>query len=57
MYLLGLSLAAAMPAEWRVSARRGWAGEMDGLFRHSPSNDPITVDVAIVRRNRAVNVG
>jgi len=42
MYLLGLSLAAAL---------------LEGLFRHSPSNDPITVDVAIVRRNRAVNVG
>jgi hypothetical protein len=26
-YLLGSSLAAALPAERRVLARRGWAGE------------------------------
>jgi hypothetical protein len=34
MYLLASSLAAAAPAERRVSARRGWAGENDGLFEH-----------------------
>ena len=28
------SLAAALPAEWRVLARRGWAGEKPGLFEH-----------------------
>jgi hypothetical protein len=28
------SLAAALPEEGRVSARRGWAGEMSGLFEH-----------------------
>jgi hypothetical protein len=32
MYLLGSSLAAALPAERRVSARRGWAGENGGHF-------------------------
>ncbi len=26
--------AAASPAERRVVARRGWAGENDGLFEH-----------------------
>jgi len=26
--------AAALPAERRVSARRGWAGEKSGLFEH-----------------------
>jgi len=31
-YLLASSLAAALPAERRVSARRGWAGENHGLF-------------------------
>ena len=31
-YLLASSLAAALPAEWRVSARRGWAGETSGLL-------------------------
>ena len=34
MYLLGPSLAAALPAERRVLARRGWAGENRGLFEH-----------------------
>ena len=28
------SLAAALPAERRVSARRGWAGENSGHFEH-----------------------
>jgi|GEM_PF-6667191 len=28
------SLAAALPAERRVLARRGWAGEKSGLFEH-----------------------
>jgi hypothetical protein len=27
-------LAAAAPVERRVPARRGWAGEMSGLFEH-----------------------
>src|SRR6266850_6470467 len=34
MYLLGPSLAAALPAERRVLARRGWAGEKSELFEH-----------------------
>ncbi len=33
-YLLVSSLAAALPAERRVLARRGWAGEKSGLFEH-----------------------
>jgi hypothetical protein len=36
-YLLASSLAEALPAEWRVLARRGWEGEMSGLFEH-PAN-------------------
>ena len=31
---LGPSLAAALPAERRVLACRGWAGEKSGLFEH-----------------------
>ena len=27
-------LAAALPAEWRVLARRGWAGATVGHFEH-----------------------
>ena len=33
-YASGPSLAAALPAERRVLARRGWAGEKSGLFEH-----------------------
>jgi hypothetical protein len=33
-YLLASSLAAALFAERRVSARRGWAGENRGFFEH-----------------------
>ena len=33
-YLLASSLTAALPAERRVLARRGWAGENRGLFEH-----------------------
>lgn len=33
-YLLRSSLAAALTAERRVSARRGWAGVNRGLFEH-----------------------
>ena len=36
--LLGPSLAAALPAEWRVLARRGWAGEKSELFEHPAKN-------------------
>ena len=31
--------AAALPEEWRVLARRGWAGEKSGLFEHPPRED------------------
>jgi hypothetical protein len=34
MYLLASSLATALPAEQRVLARWGWAGENRGLFEH-----------------------
>jgi hypothetical protein len=34
LYLHGPSLAAALPAERRVLARRGWAGEKSELFEH-----------------------
>ncbi len=33
-YLLASSIAAALPAERRVTVRRGWAGETSGLFEH-----------------------
>jgi hypothetical protein len=33
-YLLASSLAATLPAERRVLARRGWEGENRGLFEH-----------------------
>jgi hypothetical protein len=36
-------LAAALPAERRVLARRGWAGEMSSLFEH-PAGLFLTVD-------------
>ena len=31
---LAASLAAALPVERRVLARRGWAGEISSLFEH-----------------------
>ena len=44
-YLLASSLAAALLAERRVSARRGWAGEKSGLFEHPASHsDAITMN-------------
>ena len=33
-YASGFNSPAALPAEWPVSARRGWAGENRGLFEH-----------------------
>jgi hypothetical protein len=33
-YASGFDSPAALPAERRVSARRGWAGEKSGLFEH-----------------------
>ena len=41
-YLLASLLAAVLPAEWRVSARRGWAGEKAGLFEHPEANLTVT---------------
>jgi hypothetical protein len=42
MYLFASSLAAAKPAERRVSARRGWVGENNGLFEHPASREAWT---------------
>ena len=33
-YASGFDSPAALPAERRVLARRGWAGEKSGLFEH-----------------------
>jgi len=41
LYLLGPSLAAALPAERRVLARRGWVGEMSELFEHPVNVSPV----------------
>ena len=49
-YLLASSLAAALPAERRVLARRGWAGEMSGLFEHPVWRPSV---IAIVLKNEA----
>src|SRR6476660_9220533 len=49
-YLLASSLAAALPAEQRVLARRDWAGEMSGLFEH-PVWHPIVIVIAIVLKS------
>ena len=37
--------AAALPAERRVSARRGWAGEKSGHFEHPARFTPVTQDL------------
>jgi hypothetical protein len=49
-YLLRSSLAAALPAEWRVLARRGWAGEKSGLFEHPAGGG------AVARHMRTIKV-
>lgn len=38
MYFLAVSLAAALLAERRVLARRGWAGEIVGIFEQPVCN-------------------
>ncbi len=48
-YLLASSLAAALPAEWRVLARRGWAGENRGFLS-------ILRRVFLLSKNRPNNV-
>jgi hypothetical protein len=45
MYLLASSLAAALLGQRRVSARRGWAGEKDGLFEHPAYCTPVIQDL------------
>ena len=40
---LASSLAAALHAERRVVARRGWAGEKSGLFEHPAYGVPIAL--------------
>ena len=52
MYLLASSLAATLPAERRVLARRGWAGENRGLFEHLAG---ATLVVPDMRERRDVN--
>ncbi len=42
-YLLASSLAAALHAERRVLARRGWAGEKSGHFEHPAYGVPIVL--------------
>ena len=42
------SLAAALPAEWRVSARLGWAGENRDLFEHPAKCVPIVQEVQTI---------
>jgi hypothetical protein len=38
---------AALPAERRVLARRGWAGEKSGLFEHPARCSPVVLDMWI----------
>src|SRR3989442_10014506 len=45
---LASSLAAALPAERRVSARRGWAGEKSGLFEHPARRSPLLLNVRAI---------
>jgi len=44
-YLLAFSLAAALPAERRVSARRGWAGEKSSLSEQPAGNSASVSDL------------
>ena len=46
------SLAAALPAERRVLARRGWAGEKSGLFEHPARCAPDVPDGQVSRDRR-----
>jgi hypothetical protein len=48
MYLLGPSLTAALPAERRVLARRGWAGEKSELFEHPAESWPVVPDMRTI---------
>ena len=48
MYLLAASLAAALPAERRVLARRGWAGEKSGHFEHPAQSSSVVLDVRTI---------
>ena len=43
------SLAAALPAERRVLARRGWAGETSGLFEHPAWRASVIPDMQPVK--------
>ncbi len=40
--------AAALPAERRVLARRGWAGENRGLFEHPARRSSFAPDVQAI---------
>ena len=46
-YVSGFDSPAALPAERRVLARRGWAGEKAGLFEHPAWNFPVILDMRI----------
>jgi len=46
-YASGCDSPAALPAERRVSARRGWAGETSNLFEHPAENSPVILDMRI----------
>jgi hypothetical protein len=48
LYLLASSLAAALPAERRVLARRGRAGEKVGLFEHPARCSPVVQGVRTI---------
>jgi hypothetical protein len=45
---LAFSLAAALPAERRVLARRGWAGENRSLFEHPARGSSDVLDVRAI---------
>ncbi len=48
LYLLASSLAAALPVDRRVSARRGWAGVKSGLFEHPAHSSLVVLDVQAI---------
>ena len=48
MYLLASSLAAALPAERRVSARRGWVGEKAAFLSILRKYSPLVQNVSAI---------
>ncbi len=45
---LASSLAAALPAEWPVSARQGWAGEKSGHFEHPAQHAVLSTSESVL---------